>query len=90
MLKKGVFWALHTRHLQNGTAPPPGFEYYVYCKYVWVIKQEQVFRIPHIPLYTALAGTKCGVNFTAAKCMKAIRRVKQYSMEIDIIHFKIV
>ena len=22
MLKKGVFWALHTRHLQNGTAPP--------------------------------------------------------------------
>ena len=23
MLKKGVFWALHTRHLQNGTAPPP-------------------------------------------------------------------
>ena len=25
MLKKGVFWALHTRHLQNGTAPPPGF-----------------------------------------------------------------
>ena len=24
MLKKGVFWALHMRHLQNGTAPPPG------------------------------------------------------------------
>ena len=21
MLKKGAFWALHTRHLQNGTAP---------------------------------------------------------------------
>ena len=20
--EKGVFWALHTRHLQNGTAPP--------------------------------------------------------------------
>ena len=23
MLKKGVFWPLHTRRLQNGTAPPP-------------------------------------------------------------------
>ena len=22
MLKKGVFWPLHTRRLQNGTAPP--------------------------------------------------------------------
>ena len=26
MLKKGVFWALHTRHLQNGTPPPRGFD----------------------------------------------------------------
>ena len=24
MLKKGVFWPLHTRRLQNGTAPLPG------------------------------------------------------------------
>ena len=30
MLKKGVFWALHTRHLQNGTAPPREVITYIY------------------------------------------------------------
>ena len=37
MLKKGVFWALHTRHLQNGTAPP-GLKHYICFFYQKMIK----------------------------------------------------
>ena len=43
MLKKGVFWALHTRHLQNGTAPP-GLYYTPPAKY-WHLRH-------HRPMYS--------------------------------------